>query len=139
MANTREYSGKDVQVSMLGRPVALRSIKYKASQEKQNVYVLGQKDPYTKMVGRKETEGEVVMLQSEFEALVRSLPAGNDPLDIAPFDIVVLYVDENTGFIITDVLKDVEFTEYEKEINEDDDMMEITLPLNIGRVLLNVG
>lgn len=139
MASSREYSGKDVQVTMLGRSVALRSLKYKASQEKQNVYVLGRKDPYAKMVGRKEYEGEIVMLQSEFEALVRSLPAGNDPLDIAPFDIVVLYVDESTGFIITDVMKEVEFTEYEKAMTEEDDMMEITLPLNIGRVLLNVS
>lgn len=124
---------------MLGRPVALRSISYKATQEKQNVYVLGRKEPFAKMTGRKQFEGELVMLQSEFEALVRSLPAGNDPLDIAPFSIEILYIDEVSGLIITDRLLEVEFTEYEKAMNEDDDMMEITIPLNIGRILLNVS
>jgi hypothetical protein len=134
----REFSGKDVQVSMLGKPVNLTSIKYKASQSKENMYVLGKKAPYAKVVGRKEFEGEMTMPQSEFEALVRSLPAGNDPLDIAPFDVVVMYIDETTGFIVTDVLKDVEMTEYEKEMANDDDMMEITIPLNIGDILLKV-
>jgi hypothetical protein len=138
MATSREFSGKDVQVSMLGKPVSLTSIKYKASQDKENTYVLGKKTPYAKVVKRKEFEGEMTMPQSEFEALVRSLPAGNDPLDIAPFDVVVMYIDETTGFIVTDVLKDVEFTEYEKEMNATDDMMEITMPLSIGNVLLKV-
>jgi hypothetical protein len=134
----REFSGKDVQVTMLGKPVSLKSIKYKGSQAKENMYVLGKKEPYAKMVGRKEFEGEIVMPQSEFEALVRSLPVGQDPLDIAPFDIVVMYIDEVTGFIVTDVLKDVELTEYEKEMAQDDDAMDITIPLNIGGIILRV-
>lgn len=139
MANTREYSGKDVKIGFLGREVSAIRIAYTATQAKTNMYVLGKKDPYAKTVGRKEYEGELVLPQSEFEALQRSLPAGSDVLDIAPFDISILYVDEITNVIVTDVLRNVEFTEYSKEMAQDTEMMEVTMPLSIGKVILNVS
>lgn len=139
MANTREYSGKDVKIGFLGREVSAISISYTATQAKTNMYVLGKKDPYAKTVGRKEYEGELVLPQSEFEALQRSLPAGSDILDIAPFDISVLYIDEVTNVIVADVLKNVEFSEYTKEMAQDTEMMEVTIPLSIGNILLNVS
>lgn len=135
----REFSGKDVQVSALGRPIALTEIKYKAKQEKKNKHVLGKKTPYAKIIGRKEYEGEMVLPQSELEAIQRSLPAGKDPLDIAQFDVLVMYIDEGTGLIITDKLKDCEFTELEKGMKQDDESMDVTMPLNIGEILYNIS
>lgn len=134
----REFSGKDVNVVMLGRPTAVNRVKYGAKQNKKNHFVLGSVKPYAKIVGRKDYTGEIALPQSEFEALVRTLPAGTDPLDIKAFDIVVTYLDEATGFAVTDILKDCEFTEYNKEMSNDDEMMEVVLPLNIGEVLPNV-
>lgn len=136
MAN--EYSGKDVQVTMLGRPTAVTAISYQAQQEKQNFYVLGQKKPYSTIKGRKQYEGSISLPQSEFEALLRSLPAGTDPLDIAAFDIVIVYVSEDSSLIVTDILKGCEFTEYEKSMENEDDNMIIEMPLKISDVLLNV-
>ena len=136
---TREYSGKDVQVSALGRPIAVTEIKYKASQEKKNKHVLGRKVPYAKIVGRKEYEGEMVLPQSELEALQRSLPAGKDPLDIAPFDVVVIYIDEVSNVIVTDILKDCVFTELEKGMKQDDDSMDVSMPLSIGKIIYNAA
>lgn len=134
----REYSGKDCKVAMLGREVAAISIKYSAKQDKKDMYVLGKSTPHAEIVGRKEFEGEIVLPQSEFEALVRSLPAGQDVLDIAPFDIVVLYLDEATGLAVTDILEGCSFKEYEKEMKNEDDMMEISLPLRISNIKLGV-
>jgi hypothetical protein len=135
---TREYSGKDCKVAMLGREVSAISISYSAKQEKTNMYVLGKSSPHAEIVGRKEFEGEIVLPQSEFEAIIRSLPAGQDPLDIAPFDIVVVYVDDVTNLIVTDILEDCTITEYSKEMKNEDDMMEVSLPLRISNVKLNV-
>ena len=135
----REYSGKDTQISFLGRGVAVRSITYGASQEKTNTYVMGSKEPYSQTAARKEFTGEMVLPQSEFEAIIRSLPAGSDLLDIAPFPVTILYLDEVSGFFITDELRQVEFAEYTKEMAFDSDMMEVTLPLRIGRVVLNIS
>ncbi|GAB4129594.1 MAG: hypothetical protein Fur0027_14580 [Raineya sp.] len=134
----REYSGKDCKIAMLGREVAAISISYSGKQEKTNMFVLGKSTPYAEIVGRKEFEGEIVLPQSEFEAIVRSLPAGQDPLDIAPFDIVVLYIDEVTRLAVTDILEDCTFTEYGKEMKNEDDMMEVSLPLRISNIKLNV-
>ncbi len=134
----REYSGKDCKVAMLGREVNAISISYSAKQEKSNMFVLGKSTPHAEIVGRKEFEGEIVLPQSEFEAIVRSLPAGTDVLDIAPFDIVVLYIDEVTRLAVTDILQDCSISEYQKEMKNEDDMMEISLPLRIGNIKLNV-
>ena len=134
----REYSGKDCKIAMLGREVNAISINYKGSQEKTNMFVLGKATPHAEIVGRKEFEGEIVLPQSEFEAIVRSLPAGQDPLDIAPFDIVVLYIDEVTRLAVTDILEDCTFTEYGKEMANEDNMMEVSLPLRISNIKLNV-
>lgn len=134
----REYSGKDCKIAMLGREVAAISVSYSGKQEKTNMFVLGKATPHAEIVGRKEFEGEIVLPQSEFEAIVRSLPAGQDPLDIAPFDIVVLYIDEVTRLAVTDILEDCTFTEYSKEMKNEDDMMEVSLPLRISNIKLNI-
>lgn len=139
MANSREFSAKDVQISIFGRAINAISVSYSATQAKTNMYVLGKKTPYAKTIGRKEYEGEIVLPQSEFEALQRSLPAGKDVLDIAPTDVTILYLDEVTSFIVVDALKAVEFTSYTKEMAQDSEMMEVTLPLSIGDILLNVS
>jgi hypothetical protein len=134
----REYSGKDCKIALLGREIAAIGIKYSAKQEKKNMFVLGRATPYAEVVGRKEFEGELTLPQSEFEAIVRSLPSGQDLLDIAPFDIVIVYLDEVTRLIVTDILEECTFTEYSKEMKNEDDMMEITLPLRIGNIVLNL-
>ncbi len=132
----REYSGKDVQVTFFGRVVACKEIKYKAKQEKKNSYVLGQSTPFATTSKMKEYEGTIVIPQSEFEAIIRSLPAGQDLLDIAPFDIIILYLDP-TGLTVPDKLVNVQFTEYEKAMKAEDEMMSISLPINIQNVILN--
>ena len=55
--------------------------------------------------------------------------AGKDVTDIPAFDIVVAYLPRQGGTqIVTDIIKHCEFTENEKQMNQGDKFMEITLP-----------
>ena len=79
MVNTREYEWSDVTVVMAGRPVTgLRGVKYTAKQEKEALHAAGNK-PVSIQRGNKTYEGEVTLLQSEYEAL--KIASGGDLLD----------------------------------------------------------
>lgn len=126
--NSKEYSWSNIQVVLFGRVViGIRGIKYKVSQEKEAVYGMGNK-PLGIQSGNKSYEGEIMLLQSELEAIQRAAGTGNDLTDIPAFDIQVSYVDKATGVIVNDVVKFAEFTEAEKGMEQGDKFMEITMP-----------
>lgn len=124
MAN--EYAWEDVKVLMGGKFVTgIRGCKYKVSQEKENIYAMGNK-PVAKGRGNKKYEVSITVLQSELEALI--LAGGGDITDIAPFDIVISYVAKRGLPIVVDVIKDFEFTDFEKSWKQGDKFMEVELP-----------
>lgn len=128
MFNSKEYSWSNVEVVMLGRPVTgIRGVTYKATQEKEVIYARGNK-PRAIQHGNKSFDGTIGILQSELEALLVASGAGKNVLDIPAFDIVVAYVPDGSGDIITDIIKNVEFTEMEKSLNQNDKLMEVELP-----------
>jgi hypothetical protein len=128
MFNSKEYSWSNVEIVMLGRPVTgIRGVTYKASQEKEVIYGRGNK-PRAIQHGNKSFECSVTLLQSELEALVAAAGKGKNLTDIPAFDIVVAYVPDQVGDIITDIIKNVEFTEVEKTFKQGDKFMEIELP-----------
>lgn len=132
----REFNWQDVTIQMMGKVVAgARAVKYTAKCDQINVYALGGK-PIAIATGKKEFEAELTIIQSELEALQRSLPAGKSILDIQAFDVVVVY--ENDGLLVTDILKNCRFTEVTKEIKVDDPFMEITLPIAVMDIQYNV-
>lgn len=125
MAN-REYTWEDVKVYMGGKFVTgIRGCKYKTTQEKEEIYAMGNK---AVAIGRgnKKHEVSITVLQSELEALIRS--GGGDITNIAPFDIVVSHVSNPGQSMVTDVIKDFEFTAFEKSWKQGDKFMEIELP-----------
>lgn len=129
MFNSKEYEWSSVEVVLLGRPVTgIRGIRYKETQEKEVIYGRGNK-PRAIQKGNKSFEGSINILQSELEALQAAAGVGKSILDIPAFDIVVAYVPESGGTIITDIIKNCEFTEKEKSINQGDKFMEIELPI----------
>jgi len=133
----REFNWQDVTIQMMGKVVAgARAVKYTAKREQTNVYALGGK-PIAIATGKTEFEGEIAMIQSELEALQRSLPAGKSILDIAAFDVVIVY-EQPDGLLVTDILKNCRFTEVTKEMKVDDPFMEITLPIAIMDIQYNV-
>ncbi len=126
MVNTREYEWADVTVVLAGRLVTgLRGVKYSAKQEKELLHAKGNK-PHSIQRGNKTYDGEVTLLQSEYEALKQA--SGGDILD-ASIDIVAAYGNPSAGDVITtDLLVGVEFTEDNTEWKQGDKFQEKTLP-----------
>lgn len=126
MVNTREYEWSDVTVVLAGRLVTgLRGVKYSAKQEKELLHAKGNK-PHSIQRGNKTYDGEITLLQSEYEALKQA--SGGDILD-ASVDIVAAYGNPTAGDVITtDVLIGVEFTEDNTEWKQGDKFQEKTLP-----------
>ena len=132
--NSEEYGWNDLNVVMGGRPIiGILGIKYKEAQEKKNIYAKGKK-AIKRGRGNVTYEGEIKVLQSELRALMLSAGANKSILSIKPFDIVAAYAPEDGGVISTDILKYVEFTEVEIDINQGDANTEHTLPIIIGDV-----
>ncbi|MBN1250686.1 MAG: hypothetical protein JXA16_01025 [Bacteroidales bacterium] len=126
--NTSEYSWADVQIVMLGRPITGgRAVKFKTSQEKELIHASGN-EPVGIGRGNKAYEGELVLLQSEVEALANAAGEGKDIIDIPVFNIVVSFVPKSGGLISTYIIKFAEFTEVEREMKQNDKFAEITLP-----------
>ena len=126
MVNTREYEWSDVNVVLAGRIVTgLRGIKYGAKQEKELLHAKGNK-PHSIQRGNKTYDGEITLLQSEYEALRKA--SGGDILD-ASMDIVAAFGNPSAGDVITtDMLIGVEFTEDNTEWKQGDKFQEKTLP-----------
>lgn len=126
MVNTREYEWSDVTVVMAGRLVTgIRGVKYSAKQEKELLHAKGNK-PHSIQRGNKTYDGEITLLQSEYEALKQA--SGGDILD-ASMDIVAAYGNPSAGDVVTtDVLVGVEFTEDNTEWKQGDKFQEKTLP-----------
>ncbi|MDY4998486.1 MAG: hypothetical protein SPF09_05325 [Bacteroidaceae bacterium] len=113
-------------VVLAGRLVTgLRGIKYGAKQEKELLHAKGNK-PHSIQRGNKTYDGEITLLQSEYEALRKA--SGGDILD-ASMDIVAAYGNPTAGDVITtDMLIGVEFTEDSTEWKQGDKFQEKTLP-----------
>lgn len=126
MVNTREYEWSDVSVVLAGRLITgLRGVKYSAKQEKELLHAKGNK-PHSIQRGNKTYDGEITLLQSEYEALKQA--SGGDILD-SSVDIVAAYGNPTAGDVITtDVLIGVEFTEDNTEWKQGDKFQEKTLP-----------
>lgn len=126
MTNTREYEWSDVSVVLAGRLVTgLRGVKYSVKQEKELLHAKGNK-PHGIQRGNVTYEGEITLLQSEYEALKQA--CGGDILD-ASFDIVASYGNPTKGDVVTnDILIGCEFTEDNTEWKQGDKFQEKTLP-----------
>lgn len=126
MVNTREYEWSDVNVVVAGRLVTgLRGIKYSGKQEKEAVYAKGNK-PHAIQRGNKSYDGELTLLQSEYEALKQA--SGGDILD-ASFNVVAAYGNPSKGDVVTtDTLCGVEITEDNTEWKQGDKFQEKALP-----------
>lgn len=136
--DSKEFGWVDIQIVFAGRPiVGCTAIKYKNKAEREFIYGLGRK-PVAYADGQDMTEGSITLLQSEFEALVRSCPPGKKPNTLAPFDIIMVYLDED-NVMVKDIIKSVLLTEFEKGGKKGDLNMEIELPFKAADVLLNAA
>lgn len=126
--NSKQYSFADISVIILGRELqGFRGVKYKITTDKEVLHARGKK-AFSIQTGNETVEGELMLLQSELEALrlaVKSVSPTYKLTDVA-FDIVVTYGNGITS--VTDIIQGAEFTEYEKGMEQEDKFMEVTLP-----------
>lgn len=137
--NGNEYAWEDVQVVMEGKPQPLEGvteIEYTTKKEHSNIYGKGD-SPVAMGRGKKEFSGKIVLLQSEFESLQRSLPGGKDITDKLPFTITCAYAPEG-GVETTDQLQYCRVTEVKKGMKTGDGNQMIELPLVIGKINYNI-
>lgn len=108
----------NVKVVMLGRQVeGITALSYKDSVEKENVYGAGNM-PVGRGEGNYKAEASITLLKEEVNALLLALGTGKRITDIEPFDIPVIY--EYNGFILKDVIRNVEFTDNGVDVKQGD-------------------
>ena len=127
MFNSKEYNWSNVRLLLLGRPViGARGVSYTMQQEKSLIYGTGD-EPRAVQRGNVSYQGNISLLQSELEALIKASPDKN--ILRLSFDLIVSYVaSENTAGLTMDILKHCEFTRMPKGMSQNDKMMEIELP-----------
>lgn len=138
--NSKEYAWANVEIAMHGRILTrVRGVKYAAKKDKEAVHGRGE-NPFAIQSGNKTYEGELILLQSELEALQRQMGDTEDITDMDGFNITVAYRPKGGGAVVSHILKNVEFTEDNREINQGDKFQELTLPIVfLGRETVNVG
>lgn len=123
--NSRQYEWADITLKLGGVDITgVRGVKYSEKQEKEAVYAKG-KNPHSIQSGNISYEGEVTMLQSEYEALVVS--GGGSILSLS-LDATVSYGNPPNA-MKTDRIEGLQFTEAAKELKQGDKFMEVTLPI----------
>jgi hypothetical protein len=125
MFNSRQYEWADVSLVLGGRDLTgIRAIKYTEKMEREAVYAKG-RNPHSIQTGNASYDGEISVLQSEYEALVQ---AGNGSIMGLSLDAIVAYGSQESGTVITDRVVGIRFTEAAKEMKQGDKFMEMKLP-----------
>lgn len=121
--NSRQYEWADVTVLVGGKDMlTIQSVKYDDKVEREAVYGKG-RNPISIQTGNRSVEGEIGILQSE---LIDLEDASNGSILSLAVDIEVSYA--ANGVIRTDRIEGVRFTEHNKEFNQNDKHMEVTIP-----------
>lgn len=126
MFDSRQYEWADLSLILGGKDVTgIRAVKYTEKIEREPLYAKG-RYPHSIQSGNVAYEGEITLLQSEYEALVK---AGNGSVLSLSLDGLFAYGNPSNGdALITDRASGVRFTEAAKELKQGDKFMEITLP-----------
>lgn len=132
MFNSKEYEWADMALLMGGRDVTgIRGIKYSEKIEREAIYAKG-RYPHSIQSGNVAYDGEITLLQSEYEALVK---AGKGSVLNLTLNAVVSYGNPLNGdAMTTDMVENLRFTEAAKELKQGDKNMELTLPFIALRV-----
>lgn len=130
--NSRQYEWADLSLVLGGRDITgIRGVKYSEKAEKEPIFGKG-RYAHSIQTGNVTVEGEITILQSEYEALVT---AGNGSILGLNLDGVFSYGNPALGdALITDRVIGISFTEAPKELKQGDKFMEITLPFIAIRV-----
>ena len=125
--SSKQYSWADITIAYGGRILeGVTEVEYTEKKEKDFLYGRGSK-PHKVVSGNYSYDGKLKIWQSELEAMIKDAP-NKDVLKIK-FDVVVAYTPKDDGPVVTDILKDVEFTEVKKGMAQGDKNMEVEMPV----------
>jgi hypothetical protein len=126
MFNSREYEWADITAVVGGRDLTgIRGFKISEKAEREALYAKG-RTPHSIQTGNFSFEGELMMLQSEYEALAAS---GNGSVLTLSIDVIVGFGNplEGNAPIFKRAIG-VRFTEAAIELKQGDKFAEISLP-----------
>lgn len=134
LINGASYAWADIRVQLLGQTIAgITAVSYGHKQEKTNNYGAGV-NPVSRGIGKREPDGCSITLEmKEVERIQAAVPAGGSLLDIAPFPIVVSYVNPS-NVLVTHTLHNCEFTENKRDMKTGDTNIECELPLVLSHI-----
>ncbi len=125
--SSKQYSWSSITVAFGGRIIkGCIGIEYTEKIEKEFLYGRGNK-PHSIQEGNRSYEGNLSLWQSVLEAMIRDAK-DKDILNLS-FDLIVSYIPKGGGQMVTDILKDVEFTELKKGMQQGDKNMKVELPI----------
>lgn len=132
LINGINYSWANISLVLFGVPVVgITKIDYKAKQDKKNNYGAGPY-PVSRGYGNYEYEGSIELYLDEWKNIIAASP-NRDPLQIAPFDIPVIY----GGSRVTadkDMLRSCEFLENPLSTGTGDSKILVAIPLIIASI-----
>ena len=126
MVNTREFEWADISLIVAGRDIkGFRGVKYSEKQEKEAVHAKGNR-PHCIQSGNITYEGELTLLQSEYETLRLAMRGS---ILSGSLSMVVAYGNPSKGDVmVTDVLSGCEFTEDSTGWKQGDKFQEKSIP-----------
>jgi len=125
--SSKQYSWCNLSIALGGRILeGVQAVEYTVTKEKEFLYGRGCK-PHEIVTGPVSYAGTISVWQSELEAMTRD--AKDKDITKMRFDVVVTYVPEDGGQIVTDILEGVEFTEVKKGLAQGAKNMIVELPI----------
>ena len=126
------YSWANISFVLFGVPITqITKISYSRKQKKENNYGAGT-DPVSRGYGNKEYEASIEMYTDQWLQII-ALANGNDPLNIPPFDIPVIFAIDGQS-PIRDILRSCEFTEDPFTGSQGDTKLMVTIPLIVASI-----
>ncbi|OBX20961.1 MULTISPECIES: hypothetical protein [Bizionia] len=124
--DSREYEWADLTLILGGQDITgIRAVKYSEAIEREALYAKG-RFPHSIQSGNIAFKGEIAMLQSDYEALVK---AGKGSVLSLNLDGMFSYGNPSAGDMLTsDRAVGIHFLEAAKDIKQGDKFQEIKLP-----------
>jgi hypothetical protein len=130
MFDSKECEWNDLEIFIDGVKLGkVQGLKYSRTQEKEVIHAAGN-EPLSVQRGNVSYEGEITILKGLLDDLNKAARAsgGSDILDISVV-VIANYRAKGARLIQTDSLLGVEFTKYEKGMEQGAKSMPITLPI----------
>ncbi len=126
--NGVRHAWASISFNWLGRTVTgIAKIDYSDTVKMENQYGAGNM-PSHRSVGNYEAKASIDLYQFEVVGMQLST-LGKRIQSIAPFDIIVCFRPEGQDLLVTDIIRNVQFTNNARSLNQGDTMSKVPLEL----------